>query len=76
MNLFHTAEFPWVPFHPAWVPYVQVPILLVGLYYSLKGLDKVSRELFADARQRFRSVVAPAFLLLGVTAVFLKLFIG
>lgn len=41
------------------VPFLQEPILLVGLYYRLRKLDKVSRELFPDAQQRFRSVLLP-----------------
>lgn len=76
MDLFHTANFPWKPLWPQWVPYVQAPILLAGLYFALKGLHKVACQLFPDAAQRHRSLVPPAVLLLGVTVAFLKLFIG
>jgi len=76
MNLFGTAEFPWTPFHPQWVPFLQVPILLAGFYFGLRGMHKVGRELFQDAAQLSRSMIPPAVLLLGVTLVFLKLFIG
>ncbi len=76
MNLFGTADFPWKPFHPAWVPFLQVPILLAGLYYGLRGLHKVGRQLFPDPQQLYRSMVPPAALLLGITLVFMKLFIG
>jgi len=76
MNLFGTADFPWTPFHPAWVPFLQVPILLAGLYYGLRGLHKVGRQLFSDPQQLYRSMVPPAALLLGLTLVLMKLFIG
>ncbi len=76
MNLFGTAEFPWRPLWPQWVPFVQVPILLAGLYYGLRSLHKVGREIFPDPAQLRRSLVPPAALLVGVTLVFLKLFIG
>ena len=76
MNLFGTAEFPWLPLKPHWVPYLQVPILLTGLYYGLRGLHKVGKRLFSDPVQLRRSLVPPAALLLGVTLLFLKLFVG
>jgi hypothetical protein len=76
MNLFGTAEFPWTPVKPEWVPYVQVAILLLGFYYGMRGLDRVSRRAFDDSKQRFRSIVAPTALLVGVTFVFLKLFVA
>ena len=76
MNLFGTAEFPWKPLWPEWVPYLQVPILLGGFYYGVRGLYKVGSELFSDSAQLRRSLVPPAIFLVGVTIVFLKLFIG
>ncbi len=76
MNLFGTAEFPWTPLKPDWVPFLQVPILLAGFYFALRGLHKVARKLFSNPAQRFRSLVPPTGLLLGVTLVFLRLFIG
>ncbi len=76
MNLFGTAEYPWKPLWPEWVPFIQVPILLAGFYYGLRGLHKVGRQLFPDPSQLQRSLLPPAALLLAVTVVFLKLFIG
>ncbi len=76
MNLFGTAEFPWKPLWPQWVPFVQVPILLAGLYFGLRSLHRVGSQLFSDPVQLRRSLVPPSVLLLGATLVFLKLFIG
>jgi hypothetical protein len=76
MNLFGTAEFPWTPFWPDRVPLIQVPILLAGFYFAQRGLHRIARQLFPNPLQLRRSVVPPTVLLLGVTLVFLKLFIG
>ncbi len=76
MNLFGTAEFPWKPLWPQWVPFIQVPILFAGFYFGLRGLNKVGSQLFSDPVQLRRSLVPPSVLLLGVTLLFLKLFIG
>ena len=76
MNLFGTADFPWKPLWPEWVPFIQVPILLAGFYFGLRGLNTVGRQLFPDPVQLHRSLVPPAILLLGVTIIFLRLFIG
>ncbi len=76
MNLFGTADFPWRPLLPQCVPYLQVPILLLGLYYGLRALHKNGRRLFPDPGRLYRSLVPCAALLVGVTLVFLKLFIG
>lgn len=76
MNLFGTAEFPWTPFWPDRVPLIQVPILLAGFYFAQRGLHRIARQLFPDPLQLRRSLVPPTVLLLGVTLVFLKLFIG
>jgi hypothetical protein len=76
MNLFGTADFPWKPLWPEWVPFAQVPILLAGFYFGMLGLHKVGRQIFKDPTQLFRSMIPPTVLLLGVTLLFLKLFIG
>ncbi len=76
MDLFGTAHFPWTPFWPEWVPFIQVPILLAGFYYGVRGIHKVGRQLFSDPVQLHCSLVPPTALLLGVTLVFMKLFIG
>ena len=76
MDLFGTAHYPWTPYFPEWVPVIQVPILLAGFYYGMKGLEKVAAGLFADPQQHNRSLAPPAIFLTGVTVVFLTLFLG
>ncbi len=75
-NLFGTKHFPWTPFHPGTVPYIQAPLLMFGMVWSVrKGYD-ISRGIFADKRRAWRSLVPVAVLLLGITAGFLFLFTG
>ena len=76
MDLFGTANFPWTPFLAAWVPWMQAPILLLGLYYSVRGGYKAGGLLFSDRRQLVRSLAPPTALLVLVTIGFLRLFVG
>ena len=57
MNLFGTADSPWRPPWPEWVPFIQVPILLASFYCGLRGLHKVGAELFPDREQLRRILV-------------------
>ncbi len=76
MNLFGTAGFHWRPLLPAWVPYLQVPILLAGLFLSLRAGFRVALELFGNRRRATRALAPVAVLLTAITAVFLALFVG
>jgi ferredoxin len=76
MDLFGTAGFHWHPVLPHWVPYLQVPLLLTGLYWSLKTGFGNALDLIGD-RVRATWALAPvAALVTGVTIVFLALFVG
>ncbi|MDT7892985.1 MAG: 4Fe-4S binding protein [Armatimonadota bacterium] len=75
-NLFGTAHIPWTPVYPEYATYIQVALLLVGLYYGIqKGLE-IARELWADEEAAFRSMVPLTVLLVAVTIAFMKLFAG
>lgn len=75
-DLFNTADFHWKPFLPQWIPYIQVPLLLMGLFYSIKSEYEISKDFFAENSQRIRSLI-PICMLLGIiTIIFLRLFIG
>ncbi len=76
MNLFGTADFPWTPVKPHWVPAFQAIVLLAGLYYALHGLNRVARKLLSEPVQRTRSMIPPAILAVLVTLVFMTLFLG
>ena len=75
-NLFGTANVAWTPVVPQWVPYLQVPLLLVGLAYALKaGWDQATR-LFGRQSQALKAF-APVAVVLTVTVLyFFKLYTG
>ncbi len=75
-DLFGTAEIPWHPILPEWVPLIQVAILLVGLTLSLRGTYQVGRSLFSHHRQAVRGLVPLSVLLTAVTVAFLRLYVG
>lgn len=75
-NLFATANLEWRPFLPHWVPYLQMPILLAGLYYSLRSLYEIGAGIFSSPKELRRSLIPLSLLNLGITLVFLKLFLG
>ena len=75
-DLFGTATMAWTPVAPEWVPYLQVPILLVGLAYALKtGWDQ-ARHLFPTDKQAVRAFSPVAVMLAIVVVSFLKLYAG
>jgi hypothetical protein len=75
-DLFGTAHLAWTPVVPHWVPYLQVPLLLVGLAFALKtGWDQAGR-LFAGTRQALRAFSPVAVLLTITVLFFLELYIG
>ena len=76
MNLFGTAGFHWKPLLPAWVPYVQVPILLTGLFWSLRTGFRVALDLFGDRGRATRALAPLSVFLTTVTVLFLRLFVG
>lgn len=75
MNLFGTAGFHWRPLLPAWVPFIQVPILLVGLSWSLRTGFREALDLLGDRRRATRALAPLSVFLTAITIVFLVLFI-
>jgi len=75
-NLFGTANFPWSPFHPDWMAFIQIPLMLTGLFYSLKSGIDLARTQWGDNRRAILSLIPLALLLTVVTSVFLRMFVG
>lgn len=75
-NLLGTKHYPWTPYLSGWVPYFQIPVLLVGLVLSILLAHRLSQENFPDPRQARRALVPIATFLTGVTLVFLRLYLG
>lgn len=76
MNLFGTAGFHWRPLLPAWIPYIQVPILLAGLFWSLRTGFHEALDLLGDRIRATQALAPLSVLLMAITIVFLALFVG
>lgn len=74
-DLFGTKSYPWTPYAPGIVPYLQVPLLLVGLAWSVFVGTGILHKTFEEAQARKASVPLTAYLI-GGTLVFLALYLG
>ena len=75
-NLFGTAHFPWSPFHPEWMAYIQIPCLMFGLYYALRCGHSAAKGLWGDNRRAVLSLIPLAVLLTGITIAFVRMYTG
>jgi hypothetical protein len=75
-NLLGTANLTWTPVVPHWTPYIQVPLLLLGLTYALKTGYQHSLRLFRQAGQARRAFAPVALLLTALVLGFLRLYAG
>jgi polyferredoxin len=75
-DLFGTAHQHWTPFFPEWIPYLQVPLLLLGLTVALVRGETVARGLFPDRLAALRSLIPHGVMCTVITAVLLRLFVG
>lgn len=74
-DLVGTGHIPWTPVVPHWTPYIQVLLLLVGLYYALtKGYAHAER-LFEGRSQAVRAFAPVALLLTACVVFFLGLYV-
>ena len=74
-DLFGTKGYPWTPYAPGLVPYLQVPLLLVGLAWSVSAGSGILQKTFGEAEARRAALPLTAYLI-GVTLVFLALYLG
>jgi hypothetical protein len=75
-DLFGTAHFPWTPFYPEYVSYIQLPLLLVGLYYALRTAYRFARERFGSRQAAVRATLPVAVLCTLVCCGFMWFFVG
>jgi ferredoxin len=75
-DLLGTKHFPWTPVFSGYVPYIQIPTLMLGLSLSIFMANRVSRELFSDLGAARRSMIPVTLFLLGFTFAFLRLYLG
>jgi hypothetical protein len=75
-NLFGTAKIAWTPLVPHWGPYLQVPLLLIGLSYALKTGRGHARRLFGAGTASLKAFAPVAAVLTACVLFFLWLYVG
>lgn len=75
-DLFGTAHLAWTPLVPHWTPYLQVPILCLGLVVALRTGYVHARTLYDDGAAALRFLAPTATLLVGLVAFFVLLYVG
>jgi polyferredoxin len=75
-NLLGTAEFSWQPLFPESMVYIQIPLLLIGLIFSLKRGYTIAFSLWRDRREAALSLVPPAAVCTVIVMTFVALFAG
>jgi hypothetical protein len=75
-DLLGTKHYPWTPYFPGLVPYLQIPILVAGLVLSILLAHRLSQENFPEPERARRATVPIALFLTGVALVFLRLYLG
>jgi len=75
-NLFGTADMPFAPFIPEWIPLIQGILLLAGLYLGIRqGIRSIAR-LLNNNRAQALAMLPPASFALVVINSLLKLYMG
>jgi NADPH-dependent glutamate synthase beta subunit-like oxidoreductase len=75
-DLLGTASVPWNPILPEYTVYIQIPLLLFGLYIALKRGYDISLTLYQDKSQAVRSLIPTGIVCAVIIFAFLKLFTG
>jgi polyferredoxin len=75
-DLFGTRSVPWTPLLPGLVIVLQVGLLLVGLAFSMVIAYRISRQHAGTESQAWRGTLPVSGFLVGVTLVFLRLYLG
>ncbi|MEX1312296.1 MAG: 4Fe-4S binding protein [Candidatus Sulfomarinibacteraceae bacterium] len=75
-DLFGTADQIWRPLWPEWIPYLQIPLLLLGLGAALSRGAAIARDLFGSRRAAVRSLIPHGVVCTVITLVMLRLFVG
>jgi hypothetical protein len=75
-NLFGTAQTPFLPFFPEWIPFIQGILLLTGLGLGVRqGIRSISRIVERNLC-RALAMLPPALFALAAVNILLKLYMG
>lgn len=75
-NLFGTRDWPWTPYAPALIPYLQIPILLIGLVGGIYTVWRIASEHMAQPQQTLRAILPVSAFMLAVTVGLIGLYLG
>ncbi len=75
-NLFGTADFPWTPFYPRLLPYLQVVTLLIGLVFSVWKGYEIAKKIFEVKEMALRAMVPMTAFIVIITGSLMWLFVG
>ncbi|MCS7220873.1 MAG: 4Fe-4S binding protein [Anaerolineae bacterium] len=75
-DLFGTRDWPWTPYAPVLIPYLQVPILLIGLISGVYVAWRIAGEHTARPQQALRAALPVSAFLLAATVVLIGLYLG
>ena len=75
-NIFGTADYPFNPFYPEWIPMIQGIILLAGLYLGVSRGYLSLKDLVCDPAIQAKVMILPALFALCVVNILLKLYMG
>ena len=75
-NLFGTADYPFKPLYPEWIPVIQGVILLAGLYLGLSRGRLGLKNIVQDPLLRVRAMLLPSLYALVIVNILLTLYMG
>jgi plastocyanin len=75
-DLFGTANAVWRPLWPDWIPYLQIPLLLLGLAAALSSGAAIARSLYSSRRAAIGSLLPHGVVCSAITLVLLRLYVG
>jgi hypothetical protein len=75
-NLFGTAGYRWTPYFPELLPYLQVPVLALGLMFSIRLGQFIALENYGNAAEARRAALPVSVFLTAVTLALVWLYIG
>jgi hypothetical protein len=75
-DLFGTGGVPWTPVLPGLLSWLQLGLLLVGLIFSVSIAYRIGRQHALTPDQAWRASLPISGFLVGVTLVFVRLYLG
>lgn len=72
-DLFGTAHYPWTIYAPRLIPYLQTPVILIGLAASIFAAYRIATHHTTERQIVLRSLTPTLILMVAVTAVVFRL---